>query len=358
MYITICAFLWSIWSCKPPDTTLKLEGLWLGNYQHELYEFPLPIIWFFSNDSLMTEWKRREQKDFEWLLSGDVLLIDTMEYVVQNFTKNQIVLERETVIVFDKIDTTRKEKNLDFLEQYAWRKKERKSRKSQKKDLYTEEIHRFKDDKIWIQRTYWYDQLQLGQEIEMRCGKIERFKEYPLIVEAGYWDTCDSLYAPLQYVTDLDKHSYTVLTAKGKKMREITYEATDLFEVSDSAFYVCSQSVGAYYGVNISYKGEKKAVKDFVFNALKNQQFGTESGYIMIRFVINCAGQLGNFEIEQTDLNFNTIKFDKQLIKRLFLLTKSLTDWKIGKNEEGEHIDGRKFFTYKIENGRLKAILP
>jgi len=329
----------------------------MGNYQHELSEFPLPMLWYFENDSLLKEWKTGNDTSFEWILSGDLLQIDTMGYVIREFKQNQIKLEKKWALVFDKVAIDTPQINLAAINEIrdkTWQLKQKKK----EKPCYTTNKYCFKSDTLWTKKQYWYDKLELGEELEKSCAIWHTFQDFQVLAKSGNWQTCDSLYAPLEIVVAADEYSYSTLTCRDGKHKRLDHIAVDPFEVNDSAFWVCQEYIDPYYATGLEYEGGTRQLKKEIWSKFKQQQYGSKNGYITIRFVINCAGKTGRFEIEQTDFNFEPIRFDKYLVKHLFLLTQSLNKWKIGKDKKGNLKDSRKFLTYKIENGELKKILP
>jgi len=106
----------------------------------------------------------------------------------------------------------------------------------------------------------------------------------------------------------------------------------------------------------IEYLGEKNALikeyQKFIPSKKENQ-----NGIIRIRFIVNCKGEAGRFRIMEADENFKEFKFDKKITKQLLKITKQLKGWqsKIVKNKE---IDYYQYLIFKIENGKIKEILP
>lgn len=82
-----------------------------------------------------------------------------------------------------------------------------------------------------------------------------------------------------------------------------------------------------------------------------------ESGYITIRFMINCNGVTGRFEILEVGLDYREKSFNKVLSNHLMELTASLKDWHPLELGEPAY-DSFIHITYKIDNGDLVEILP
>ena len=130
-------------------------------------------------------------------------------------------------------------------------------------------------------------------------------------------------------------------------------------DLDDPNFKVCDQDrVLQYYNFTkgFQYKGEKPKINEH-FAELKTSLFKKESGYVTIRFIVNCEGKTGRFRIQQMNNDFEEKSFDKQLVDKLLQLTKALDGWIVGEYN-GKIFDYYQYLTFKIEEGRLIEILP
>ena len=109
---------------------------------------------------------------------------------------------------------------------------------------------------------------------------------------------------------------------------------------SRAAFYAGKDSVRSYFEENFLYKG-----------------IGTESGYITFRFIINCKGEAGRYEIREVGMDFKDKKFHPELVDRLFERVKTLKQWN-PVEFYGDRYDSFYHLTFKIVNGEIDEILP
>jgi hypothetical protein len=130
-------------------------------------------------------------------------------------------------------------------------------------------------------------------------------------------------------------------------------------KIDDPHFQVCyPEYVYQYYGLNTSYVGGAKAIKKFMFSHFKYEPaFSTATGYITIRFVVNCKGETGWFRIKQIDKHYEHIQFNKNMIDQLLDLTKKLNCWIPGKIN-GVNCDTYYYLNFKLIDGHLKDITP
>lgn len=111
----------------------------------------------------------------------------------------------------------------------------------------------------------------------------------------------------------------------------------------------------------VSEKTDKKETKEISFLRFKkadnNITPSKNSGYITIKFLINCEGKSGLFRVQQTDENYNETTFDKAIVNKILNFVKNLNGWVHGEYE-GKKVDYYQYLTFKIESNEIKEILP
>ncbi|MDZ7935410.1 MAG: hypothetical protein U5M51_10715 [Emticicia sp.] len=112
-----------------------------------------------------------------------------------------------------------------------------------------------------------------------------------------------------------------------------------------------------YYSYNTKYPLSSEKLTEQVNRTLTYQPKQI-NGFVTIRFVVNCKGQTGNFEIYQIDNNYQNTKFDEKYIEELLTFTKALDDWKIAIHNKTLKLDYYTYFTFKIEHGKVTEIVP
>ncbi len=109
-------------------------------------------------------------------------------------------------------------------------------------------------------------------------------------------------------------------------------------------------------GKSVQYKGGKPIIEATFFSAYTPVDI-TQSGFIRIRFVVNCLGKTGRFRLLSSDLNYQPYPFTPEITDQLLQITKSMKDWQ-PKTWKGMQIDYYQYLVFKIENGKLTHILP
>ena len=147
------------------------------------------------------------------------------------------------------------------------------------------------------------------------------------------------------------------LNAQDNNIGSIQYDSL----TDDKNFKVCKvykNGIPQYYEVGTSYEGGLKSIKEHFSKSFhlttihKNQ-----TGYLTIRFIVNCEGQTGWYRFMETDLDFNRYTFDPALKTEVLAITKTLNKWKPGYYEY-KPCDSYKFLIFKIVNGKIEDILP
>ena len=135
---------------------------------------------------------------------------------------------------------------------------------------------------------------------------------------------------------------------------DIAFDAT----LDDPNFKICNEKgIAQYYNFGgVRFKGEKPKITEH-FQNYKEIQAPGETGYITIRFIVNCEGKTGRFRIQEMDNDYKAKSFRKEIHDQLLSLTKSLDGWVIAINQ-GYLFDYYQYLTFKIEDGKLIEIMP
>ena len=129
-------------------------------------------------------------------------------------------------------------------------------------------------------------------------------------------------------------------------------------------FKICGPRIFQYYNFEKgNFSLDKKLIrKHFADRFKKGGEGAGQTGYITIRFVVNCQGEADRYRIYEIDRELIETKFDKALKNQILALTKELKGWKPGefqvlRNRPGK-FDFYQYLTFKIHEGELIDILP
>jgi len=127
----------------------------------------------------------------------------------------------------------------------------------------------------------------------------------------------------------------------------------------DPNFQPCNEDLALVYynfGDPFLIKGEKPTITE-VFADINFSSNPLQSGYITIRFMVNCKGETGRFRMEQMDNNYNDSTFPKNLTNQLMVRTKSIQDW-LPAELQGRTYDNYRYITFKFIDNHIIDILP
>lgn len=129
--------------------------------------------------------------------------------------------------------------------------------------------------------------------------------------------------------------------------------------LDDSGYHICNpQVVLQYYNTPSYYKNNKRTIELHFKNRYKPPVTTDEqSGFLTIRFVINCNGQTGRFRLYELDNNYQPHTFNKQISSQLLQLTKELRGWQPA-SYKGKSYDSYQYITFKLKKGAIECITP
>lgn len=113
-----------------------------------------------------------------------------------------------------------------------------------------------------------------------------------------------------------------------------------------------------YYGRSPSeYTKGKNQLRKHILENHDNHGYIDISGYITVRFIINCEGQIGYFKVEQVTTDFKEVNFPNVFVDNIVELIKLTDSWK---PLEFNDLPYDSFFhiTLKIGNGDVLEVLP
>jgi hypothetical protein len=130
--------------------------------------------------------------------------------------------------------------------------------------------------------------------------------------------------------------------------------------LDDPGFKVCNVGqMFQYYGFGkgLQFRGEKIKIEEYFRSKYKGAEFKGESGYVIIRFIVNCEGSSGRFRVQEMGFDYQQKTFPKKLTTQLLMLTQNLDGWLVGMYEN-QAFDYYQHLIFKIEDGKLTEILP
>ncbi|WCO01944.1 hypothetical protein [Psychroserpens ponticola] len=126
----------------------------------------------------------------------------------------------------------------------------------------------------------------------------------------------------------------------------------------NEGFNICDENyILQYYNTQeLPYPNGKNGFRNYINLAYVNDNY-PDSGYLNIRFIINCEGEVGRFVIHENNLDLEPNTFSENLKNQLFKLTSEAKGWKpIFLHEDNR--DSYMYVSYRIEHGEITEIIP
>lgn len=115
----------------------------------------------------------------------------------------------------------------------------------------------------------------------------------------------------------------------------------------------------SYYGTGgLKYKGEMLAIKEHIHAHYKSPKIKNQTGFLTVRFLVNCKGESGMFRIHSYDTDLQAINFDNNISNQLLQAIRNLKDWNILRLRDGNNYDYHQYITIKIVDSEIKEITP
>ena len=105
-----------------------------------------------------------------------------------------------------------------------------------------------------------------------------------------------------------------------------------------------------------AFQGSKKRFRETILSAYKNKGY-SDSGYLNFRFLINCEGKAGWFEIIEMNLDLEETNLNDDMVSQLLKHTANPKHWAIYTYKDTPR-DYYMYISYRIENGEITEILP
>ncbi|MET3981021.1 hypothetical protein ABIB62_003540 [Mucilaginibacter sp. UYP25] len=147
---------------------------------------------------------------------------------------------------------------------------------------------------------------------------------------------------------------------KAEKLQEDVGDIKFDPKIDKADFYLCHKDfIIQYYNFGTSYNGGGRGIKDFIYKRYHyDSAYKLATGFITIRFVINCKGQTDRFRLSEIDNHYHPTTFDNGLKRQLLKICKALNQWIPGKDSKGNIYDSYYYINFKLVKGQILNITP
>ncbi|WP_340202937.1 hypothetical protein [Ascidiimonas sp. W6] len=125
---------------------------------------------------------------------------------------------------------------------------------------------------------------------------------------------------------------------------------------TNTSFKICNEKkILQYYGIGTTYEGGKRAIKHALENQLPKDLRFENSGYLVFRFVVNCKGESGRFQVKMTNKELQPTDFDQEKVQQILQHLRKLKNWEPGMRNQVAY-DSYCQLTVKVEEGIITDI--
>lgn len=197
------------------------------------------------------------------------------------------------------------------------------------------------------------------------CWNVQSLDELQFLQRQGSFAECDYPFFALQLIQKL---SADLLILEGWTLDDFhteTYKKSfkDLSEYTYPDFQLCNPSLYKnnnadwYYFKYPSFEGGLYRLKQVFDQLFKSVDLGNINGLVRVEFVINCAGDIGRFRVEEMDYNYTKTSLNPSISSQVINILKHAGRWIPGERRD-QKVDTYKFLIFKIKNGRVDEIYP
>ncbi len=150
------------------------------------------------------------------------------------------------------------------------------------------------------------------------------------------------------------------ITALAQNQRPTTYlyDLKNFWADSSGSFKPCKpQYISEYFALNCKYPVSSAKLLERVQQFYQKPTGNTQTGFITFRFLVNCEGKTGWYQVFQTDSQYQTYTFDPAIVAQLKKFVEQLDQWKPGK-WESDTFNYFAYFTFKINAGNVENLIP
>lgn len=146
-----------------------------------------------------------------------------------------------------------------------------------------------------------------------------------------------------------------ITNAYSRNVGDISYDAI----IDQAGISACDSSrIVPFYGYEVRYDGNHVAVNEHCLKLFKEKpEYQNYSGYVMLRFLVNCKNETGMYRAISFDESFREISCPEILKKDLIEIAKALKGWQHAVYE-GKDYDSFMTLNFKMDHGNILQILP
>jgi hypothetical protein len=135
-------------------------------------------------------------------------------------------------------------------------------------------------------------------------------------------------------------------------------DTTSIQDTKDTACFISPYNY--YYSFGAKYpENSASLLNEAQLYLQKKHAAYCGSGYITLRFSIDCEGRMTKkVQVLQTNEQYTSYHFERALVNELYAFLQTLVKWKVANPLPGKNFYYMTFVTFKIRNGKIINIIP
>ncbi len=173
---------------------------------------------------------------------------------------------------------------------------------------------------------------------------------------------CISALLGLMFITSCSNseiESSTTISLK-KTKRQYPHDLGDIAHdpsLDKDLFVLCDSTRTIQGRSNLLYPGGVEAIEKICLSQFEyNPTFEGYTGYVTIRFMINCENETGRFRAHTLNLDFSPNECPDELKDQLLAITRNLKGWEKSTSFPPT-TEYSKYINFKIDHGKLEHAL-
>ncbi|MFD2571229.1 hypothetical protein ACFSUS_11340 [Spirosoma soli] len=196
--------------------------------------------------------------------------------------------------------------------------------------------------------------------------QLSRFGTSVFLVISGNSYNRDGGYKPLWQITGLSAGQFRAVSHNGRAAVPETFRFARKIPLGDSCqpsgFQPCHNCFARMWHGTLLNSDKKYTIKQILNTHFQPVNKPGQSGLVRVRFVINCQGERGLFEVAGFDDDYCPRTFDPQIVDQLVRICRDYIPANLSNYSSdqliGEPLDSATSLTFKFKDGRLTDILP
>lgn len=342
--ILLCSLLFTGISCSsdPTINQRQLIGTWVGTYIQLDENLPRPRIMQIKQDgTYLADVFEFSSFESNWHIQDNQLVLDTVKLHTEQPSPDELFIRRRIKVYYRRAIDQKITVTDEQLENTSWESTD--SNNPVKIHLNYEKI---------------ITELPDGS-IEIRCWKLHKFKDLQFFYQRGNRYRCNKLSSHNQQILELNDKEWVIQNFNEKSIDKLTLKripfSKKTFEtlLAQESFKRCTPYSLYNCGNLTNYHEKPGLVRENYIKQFKPIPGNTQSGFLRLRFLLNCAADMGEFEFEGMDTNHKAYEFDEQIQQQLIKLTTTMEGWKPYERDDRQDFDCFANLIFKFKNGKL-----